>query len=301
MDLNTLNNMYSKMEMPAEMDQRLQETIANRMNSTNKISRKSSRIGLAVAAAFAVMICITQFDSVSAAAEKVMEYFKYRFILTDKDGTEVNVDMKGNYVVLQDNASKKEKWFDSVTLAGNELGVHLLDCENAYAFDDCVEYTPYLTDNDELYGVMLSNKLYSVGDLQNITLYPKESKDGLDRMDYTAGDKYQTPISAQITIRTDKDMTGEYYNNEIGYVEKNHDIDLTKPVPGISDAEVYEIDSLGVKAVLYSVQTDGPIAWGIEDGSISCTTAIFVYQDVEYVYMGGIDHAAMKDFLNTLK
>ncbi len=301
MELNHYQNVYDKIEMPKEMDERLQQTILSRAQEKHNVSKKGYRAGFAVAAAFAIMVCVTQFDSVAAAAERMIEYFKYSFMVEDQEGNAVKVNMEGNYLTLASDASKDECYMDSITMAEEELGVTLLDTSEAYQFDDCVKYTPYLTEGDELYGVMLSNKLYGIGDLQNVKLYPKESDDGLDWLEYDAGSDYQTPISVQVTIRTDKDMTGEYDNNEIGYVSKCQNIDLTNPPEGISDAEIYDVSNLGVKAVLYSVQTDGPIAWNIENGAITCTTAIFVYQGVEYVYMGGIDHDTMKLFLNTLE
>ncbi len=301
MELNRYQNVYDKMEMPKEMDERLQQTIISRAQEKHGMSKKGYRAGVAVAAAFAVMVFVTQFDTVAAAAERVIDYFKYSFMVEDQEGNAVKVEMKGGYLTLDSDASKDECYMDSLSMVEEELGVALLDTSAAYQFDDCVTYTPYLTDDGELYGVMLSNHLYAMGDLQDVTLHARESEDGLDWMEYAAGADYQTPISAQVTIRTDKDMTGEYDNNEIGYVSKCQNIDLTNPPAGISDAEIYDMSSLDVKAVLYSVQTDGPIAWSIEEGAITCTTAVFVYEGVEYVYMGGIDHDTMKSFLDTLK
>lgn len=301
MELKHYQNMYDKMDMPTDMDERLQKAILGKMDERKNGNKKRYHAGIAVAAAFAVMVFVTQFDTVAAAAERVIEYFRYSFVVEDKEGNAVKVDMEGNYLTLSSNASKDESYMDSITMAGKELGVKLLDTSESYQYDECVKYTPYLTEDNELYGVMLSDKLYSVGDLQNVELHQREEEGGLDWMEYTAGAKYQTPISVQVTIRTDKDMTGEYDNNEIGYVSKCQNIDLTNPPAGISDSEIYDMSNLGVKAVLYSVQTDGPIAWNIEEGAITCTTAIFVYQGVEYVYMGGIDHDTMKSFLDTLK
>lgn len=301
MNINDCQNMYDKMVMPREMDERMQKAILNRMEEKRDVRKKGYRAGFAVAAAFAVMVCIAQFDSVSAAAERVMEYFRYTFLVENQEGNVVEVNMEGNYLTLDSAAPKNECYMDSITMAGEKMGVKLLEADKPYLYDECVNYTPYLTEDDELYGVMLSNKLYATGDLQNVSLHQKGDEGGLDWIEYTAGVNYQTPISVQVTIRTDKDMTGEYDNNEIGYVSKSQNIDLTNPPEGISDAEIYEMSHLGVNAVLYSVQTDGPIAWNIEEGAISCTTAIFVYQGIEYVYMGGVNHDTMKLFLDTLR
>jgi len=148
---------------------------------------------------------------------------------------------------------------------------------------------------------MLSDKLYVVGDLQNVTLHRKDEMNGVDWMEYAAGTDYQAPISAQVTIRTDKDMSGEYDNNEIGYVSESQKVDLTSDDAGIFEAEVYEMKKLNTKVVLYSIYTDGPVSWNITEGTVKCTVAVFVYEGVEYVYMGGVAHDTMKAFLETLK
>lgn len=301
MNLNHYQSMYKKMEMSDEMDERIRDAILNKTDSKRMRRRKSYRAGLAVAAAFAIAICITRFDSVVAAAEKVIDIFTYTFILNDADGDEVEIDMIGEYLTLSPDAPTEYTYMDSMTDVGEEIGVKLLDTDEFYAYEDCVEYEPFLTEDGELYGVMLSDKLYAVGDLENVTLYPKESEEGIDWMEYSAGAKYQTPMSVQVTIRTDKDAEEDYKDDALGYVSKSQQINLTKPFKNTFDAEVYDMKNLGVKAVLYSVQTDGPMSWGIEDGSITCTSALFVYQGVEYVYMGGIDHDTMKAFLDTLE
>ncbi len=300
MSAQDFQNMYEKMEMPKDMDERIRERMEIELNRGKVRKGNGYRAGLAVAAAFAVMVCITQFDTVSAAAQRMVEFFKYTFVMNDEDGKEVNVDMKGGFVTLLENAPKEDCYMDSMQEAGNTIGVKLLDTDAACMHEDCVQYTPYLTEDGELYGVMLSDKLYAVGDLQDVTLNRREDMTGVDSMTYQAGTNYQTPVSAQITIRTDKDMTGDYDNNEIGYVSKSQKMDLTADADAF-EAEVYELEHLGAKAVLYTIQTDGPVAWNVTEGTVKCTVAVFVYEGVEYVYMGGMNHDTMKAFLDTLK
>ncbi len=301
MNVQDYQNMYEKIEMPKEMDERIRERMINEMNGKKVTKGNNYRAGLAVAAAFAVMVCITQFDTVAAAAERVVEFFKYTFVMNDEDGNAVNVDMKGGFVTLSDNASKDVDYMDSVKEAGDAIGMKLLDTDVACMHEDCVQYTPYLTEDDEVYGVMLSDKLYAVGDLQDVTLHRREGEDGVDWMEYNPGSSYQTPVSAQITIRTDKDLAGDYDNNEIGYVSKSQKIDLTSSDASTFEPEVYEMKNLGVNAVLYSIETDGPVSWNITDGTVKCSVAVFVYEGVEYVYMGGMNHDTMKAFLDTLQ
>lgn len=300
MNLYDYQNMYKKMEMPKEMDERIRERMTGELNRKKVMRSNGYRFGFAVAAAFALIVCVTQFDTIVAAAEKMARFIRYTFVVNDDSGNAVDVDMTGVFVTLLEDAPKDLCYMDSVKAAGESMGITLLDTEQAYLYEGCVEYTPYLTKDEELYGVMLSDKLYSVGDLQDVTLHRKGEDGGIDWMEYNQGVNYQTPISVQITIHTDKDMTGEYENNEIGYVSKSQKIDLTADDAGTFEAEVYEAGNLGVKVVLYSVHTDGPMSWNIEDGSVKCCVAVFVYEGVEYVYMGGVNHETMKMFLDTL-
>ena len=84
-------------------------------------------------------------------------------------------------------------------------------------------------------------------------------------------------------------------------MSKSQKIDLTSSDAGVLEPEVYEMKDLGVKAVLYSIETDGPVSWNITEGTVKCSVAVFVYEGVEYVYMGGMNHDTMKAFLDTLK
>lgn len=300
MNVQDYQNMYQKIEMPKEMDERIRERMTSELNRKNGKRGNGYRAGLAVAAAFAVMVCITQFDMVAAAAERVVDFFKYTFVMKDENGNAVNVDMQGAFVTLLENAPKDMCYMDSVKEAGERIGVTLLDTNDACKHEDCVKYTPYLTEDDEVYGVMLSDQLYAVGDLQDVTLHRRDSEDGVDRMEYNTGTCYQTPVSVQITIRTDKDLAGDYDNNEIGYVSKSQKIDLTAPDAGVFEPEIYEMKNVGVKAVIYSVETDGPVSWNITDGTVRCSVAVFVHEGIEYVYMGGMNHDTMKQFLDML-
>lgn len=161
--------------------------------------------------------------------------------------------------------------------------------------------TDLRSEDGSLYGIVITDKLYSVGDLKNTKLYPKEEEDGLDFLEYTPGSEYRTPIMTQISIRTDKNLDAEYQDNELGFAGSAMDVDLSDSSLGASDAEVYSINKLGTHAVLFTVRTDGPMNWGIESGEIDCCNAVFVYKGVEYVYMGGVSHDTMKAFLNTLE
>ena len=61
-----------------------------------------------------------------------------------------------------------------------------------------------------------------------------------------------------------------------------------------------KIKNLGVKAVLYSIKTDGPEIWNTKKGEINCVNAVFVYKGAEYIYVGGMSNDTMKEFLDSL-
>lgn len=276
MNMSNYQNMYNKMEIPDKMDRKIKENVAGILESKKTTRKKVYRTGFAVAAAFALMVCVANIDSVVAGAKNIFDYFKYTFIVEDKDGTTEEINIVGEFVTISSDAPKKDCFMDSIADAEDKLKVELLDSDESGVNKGSFEYTPYLTDDKEVYGLILSNK------------------------SYVAGDIYQTPISVEITVRTDKDMTGMYDNNEIGYISESRKIDLSGE-GNTYDAEVYELENLGIDVVIYSVETDGPAEWNITDGYITCTTAIFVYQGVEYAYLGGVDRDTMKMFLDTLK
>lgn len=276
MNMSNYQNMYNKMEIPDKMDRKIKENVAGILESKKTTRKKVYRTGFAVAAAFALMVCVANIDSVVAGAKNIVEYFKYTFIVEDKDGTTEEINIVGEYVTISSDAPKKECYMDSIADAEEKLKVELLDSDESGVNKGSFEYTPYLTDDKEVYGLILSNKSYVTGDI------------------------YQTPIAVEITVRTDKDMTGMYDNNEIGYISESRKIDLSGE-GNTYDAEIYELENLGIDVVIYSVETDGPAEWNITDGYITCTTAVFVYQGVEYAYLGGVDRDTMKIFLDTLK
>lgn len=298
MDRNDYQTMYEKMEMSDDMNQKIKDAVRNA-----KTPKRTKRLqaGFGAIAAITLIVCISQTDVVRAAVDKIVHYFTYSFTVEQKDGTTEKVQMKEEYLTLSKDAPKEKLNMNNISEVKDAIGLSLLDTNEAYLYEGCIEYNPIVSEDGELYGVMISDKLYAVGDLKDVKLYPKEREDGLDFLSYSAGKNYQTPILMQISLRTDENITKEYKDNEFGFVSTRMNIDLSNDNSDMYDAEIYELKNLGVKAVLYTVDTDGPINWGIESGSIPCTNAVFVYKGVEYVYMGGVSHDTMKQFLNTLK
>lgn len=301
MNKKDYQTMYEKMDMSNEMDQQIKDAIKNTQMS-KRTSRKSGvRAALSAVAAIALIVGVSRTDVVRAAVDKIVHYFTYSFSVEQKDGTTEKVQMKEEYLTLSKDAPKEDLNMNSISEVGDAIGIHLLDTKEAYQYDGCIEYDPKVSKDGKLYGIVISDKLYATGDLKDVKLYPKEEEDGRDFLFYSTGENYQTPILVQISLRTDENITKEYKDNELGFVSTRMNIDLSNDTSDMYDAEVYELKNLGVKAVLYTVDTDGPINWGIESGNISCTNAVFVYKGVEYVYMGGVSHDTMKQFLNTLE
>lgn len=298
MERKDYHTMYKKMEMSDDMDQKIKAAVKHA-----KTPKRANRFraGFGAVASIALIVCVSRTDVVKAAVDKIVHYFTYSFTVEQKDGTTEKVQMKEEYLTLSKDAPKENLDMNRISEVKDAIGIDLLDTKEAYQYEDCIEYSPKVSEDGELYGIMVSDKLYAIGDLKDVKLYPKEEEDGLDFLSYSAGKDYQTPIMAQISLRTDENTTKEYDDNELGFVSTRMNIDLSNDTSDQYDAEVYELKNLGVKAVLYTVETDGPINWGIESGSIPCTNAVFVYKGVEYVYMGGVSHDTMKQFLNTLE
>lgn len=301
MNKGNYQTMYEKMKMSDEMDKNIKKAIRN-TPIQKRITRKNRyRAGFGAVAVLALIVCASQTDVVRAAVDKIVHYFTYSFTVEQEDGTTEKVQMKEEYLTLSKDAPKEDLNMNSISEVNDAIGINLLDTKEAYQYEGCIEYSPKVSKDGELYGIMVSDKLYAVGDLKDVTLYPKEEENGLDFLSYSEGKNYQTPIMVQMSLRTDENVTKEYKDNELGFVSTRMNIDLSDSTLDVYDAEIYELKNLGVKAVLYTVDTDGPINWGIESGSISCTNAVFVYKGVEYVYMGGVSHDTMKQLLDTLE
>lgn len=286
--------MMDKIVMPEELDHNLKNSILNNQKETKFMKEKRAVKRIAMAAACAVVLVgIANASEISKAAEAVFEYVQYKFTFTDDKGEKENVELQVDYVSIDKAAPKEERIVDSVEQASELIGIQLLHTPEENQEKGLVKYDPKLTDTQEFCGVYVSNKIYSLGDLKYVT-FDKEH----NLLGYEKGEQYNTPIGAQIVVRTDENLTKKYKGHELGYMSDKQMVDLDDQA---SEAEIYELSKIGVKAVLYTVQTDGPIQWGIDEGEFPCTYAIFVYQGVEYLYYGGVSHDTMKVFLDGLQ
>ena len=143
--------------------------------------------------------------------------------------------------------------------------------------------------------------MYSVGDLKNISVNKGTVSDETDLLNYKTTELYKSPIMMQISIRNEtENSTDKYTGEELSFASKNTQIDLTGKSGKKHNAEVYNMKNLKIKAVLFDDKTDGPTGWGYDNTQIKVTMAVFVYNDVEYIYSGGVNHETMKKFLDSL-
>lgn len=295
MNKKEYETMYEKMELSDEMDRQIKNAIM-KTRAVKRTGQKKYRIAIGTAAALVLLVGVGQTDVARAAMDQIARYFSYSFTVAREDGTKEQIQMKEEYITLSQDAPKKSMKMNSISEVNDAIGIHLLDSKEAYLHKGCIEYSPKVSKAGEMYGVTVSAPLYAVGDLKAVKLHEEENY-----LSFSAGKKYQTPMTVQISLRTDENATKEYRDNELGFVSQRMNLDLSQDSSEAYDAEVYELKSLGVKAVLYTIDTDGPIEWRIETDDLSCTNAVFVYEGVEYVYMGGVSHDTMKQFLDTLE
>ncbi|MGN0483341.1 MAG: hypothetical protein ACI4HI_07300 [Lachnospiraceae bacterium] len=298
MQLKEYKNVVDQMRLPEDMDARLKHALFEDQKAKKCIKRKQwmKRV-CAASVAVLFMVAASQTSFLSDVKGAITHFFKYGFTFTQQDGEQTVVDMKMGYLTLKAYAPKEDLYMDSLEEVSDAIGIKLLHSTEEYVDEESVEYRPVLSEQNALEGILISHNYYAVGDMKNISVQKRESENSINTIDYEAGEKYQTPIGVQIAVRTDDNLTSQYQDHELGFVSENVNVNLDDKS---ADAELYEIPDLGVKAVLFTVETDGPMTWGIEDGTIDVTNAVLVYQGVEYVYCGGVSHDTMKEFLDTL-
>lgn len=209
--------------------------------------------------------------------------------------------MTGEYLKIRTDACRKDTKMNTLYDIEKELGVNLLSSPIAYEDEENLyTYNPHISDDEEMYGVMIMNDFYSVGDLKDVKSKTYANWSDANDIYYNSGDNYKSPIFAQITIRTDKNASAAYDNHELNYFGLDWNLDESNEY---SNIETYEIKNLGVKAVMYTAESDGIVSWENLSGDEveSITTTMFVYEGIEYVYAGDVSHDTMKAFLDTLE
>lgn len=302
MNINEYKHMYEKMEISDELDVQIRNRIMNLgENKPIKVKYQHTKMIVALATiAFVIGILGINNNTVSAAIEKVIQYFAETIWITNSNGDTEAIDMVQKYITLSNRAPKKMTKFDSMKSVSEKIGIKLLESPKEYSAGKCVNYTPCVDEKGKLLSVTIGDAIYCIGDLKNINLFPSANADEMDIMNYDPGEHFKTPVMVQINIKTDENLNENYRNNELSFVSERMNIDLTEETRKDTHAEVYTLKTLGTKVVLFDMETDGPASWDLTQ-PITTTNAVFVYEGIEYIYAGGVSHETMKEFLETLQ
>lgn len=301
MKLDDYRETYRKIEVSEGMDDRIRSGVIDRKR---KMARRPIIKAACAVAAAVFVIGALQIPAVSVAAEQLVARFTGQVLVHKEDGTEVKVDLvgkeDGQYLKINESARKEDCKIDSLKEAEKELGVSLLKSKEAAEEENCISYNPYVSKNGVLNGVMLINYAYMFGDLQDVKTTTFEEWGFGNVVSYRFGKEYHSPIMIQILIRSDRKEGVDYENHELEYAGISEE---RSEKEGTKDVTLYKIKNLGVKAILSTVDTDGPNAWKNQDGEkiTNCTDALFVYKGVEYRYIGAVSQEVMEEFLEGLE
>lgn len=288
---------YDCIDTTSEVDARIRENVLTAVeNASEKDSRKIRGKFLygkmiAVAAVAAICVGIFQIPSVSAKAEEIWKSFTNRYIFSDSGEI---VEMTGKYIPIHEDASKEERKYDTIADVEKELGIDLLESPDAYTGDsDLIGYSPYLSDDNQIYGVYIQDQFYLLGDLQNVETYIYESMDSSNEISYDAGDEYKSPVSMEIYLRGNGESTIDYEGQELECIGVNWEL---------NHAQLYKCENLGINIVLDSIESDGIAVWRNNNVQVRpMSTMYFVYDGVEYRFFGEVSLDTMKEIAENLK
>lgn len=326
MRLEEYKQVYDKVTLSKEADERILQELQEKVsNSGMKQKRKGIRFAQ-VAAAVAVLVLavgIMQFPAVASTAQDLVSSFtdyvvvskssqedieKMEKLLESGEGIEFGYPTSvyeyndsGEYLEVNSDAPRKECKMDCMDAVSKALGIDLLQSGDAYEQENCILYTPYVSESGALNGVILQDTFYALGDIRDpkIEVFKDLEKDG--RISYHDGEEYHSPIMMEAAIRTN---AGEELDNEIPELDYSRQfVDLTGEDSGTAIVqEIHEIESLGVEATL-SFDVPGSHTWNKLDGEEppQCIDAVFTYQGVEYRYVGAVSIETMQEFLEGLE
>lgn len=322
MRLEEYRKIYDEVSLSKEADERILQALQEAQSSGKK--RNSSRVRavrIAVAAAVLVLaVGIMKFPAVASTTKTLVTGFT-NFVLNSGESSQEDIEKmekrmegveygyptsvyeysdSGEYLEINPDAPKKECKMDSMDAVSEMLGIDLLQSKDAYQQENCILYTPYVSESGALNGAVLIDDFYALGDIREAeySIFPEVETS--NAICYRPGEKYQSPIRMEITMRTDDAEGVDYDNHELDYggrIEAREDNDAEK-------TENYVIQNLGgVNAMLSLDETDGVSTWGKLEGEeiSSCVSAYFLYQGVEYRYVGAVSLETMQEFLEGLE
>ena len=311
---------YDKVSLSKEADERILEELLREKEDVIMMRRKRKKwiTGTAVAAvaAAAFVVGVARIPAMGSAAEDAISSLTNLIVIDSNSKDEVGpiegreygyptsvyeYSDGGEYLHVNSDAPKKECRMASVLEVSQVLGVDLLQSKDAYEAKDSILYTPYVSDGGALNGVILKNDFYALGDIRDAEFNVSgdlKTEDGYIYVSYREGEKYHSPIMMEVTIRTDNNEGADDGNHEPDYGGRQ-----LKTDEGAIISELYEIENLGVTAQLTVDDTPGPYTWNKLDGYKinSVADAYFVYQGVEYRYVGAVSKETMEEFLETLE
>lgn len=293
----TYKSLYSKIQTSEETDQRILLNLKKNLREERK--QRHQKLVLKFAVTILFCFVIMQVKPIYAAVEKVVQHFVNTFELHGGDLEGTVVDMEGDYLKLNPDAKKEWCKMDSVEQIGKMLGIDILESTEEYDALNDISYYPYVSKKGVLNGVMLINHSYVMGDLQNVELKTYSDITAKSMLICDPGEKYKSPIGMEITIRSDQEEGVDYENQELAYeglymkLEEKGDV---------SNIQLKEIEYLEIYAVLYTLNAVGPFDTLMENSAdiASVTVAMFMYEGIEYVYMGAVSYETMLEFLYTL-
>lgn len=259
-------SMYEKINTSEEMDERIQNAVMQK-----KLYKKQYHFVGKAAVAVVVLTVILCMPTVQTIAMEMWETFSNYFVVDKGENENSVIEMEGGYLTISPKASKKACKMDSILQASNNIGISLLYSTEELKEKDGISYHPYVSKKGDLNGVTLINHFYADG-----------------------------PIALEIIIRSKNNAGVDYDNHELEYAGAKWSL---VEAESISDIHLYEIPQLGVNAIIYTTQSDGPALWEEKDIEAveSLTGVIFMYEGIEYKYLGAITQEEMKEFLNTLQ
>lgn len=263
-----------------------------------RISEMKNRKWVTMAAAliilFLLSVTLSQVPQVQAMAKEIRTRFT-SLIQFDTQGEKVEYSIHSEYASVS-NMPDQSCRYDSLDQLEQEMGILLLRAQNEFTADQSIEYTPYISQDGTLNGFMLIDHGYLTGDLKNVKY---GNFDETNWITYEKGQEYCSPISVQITVRTDKNSGVDYNNHELEYAGRI--LDLTES--GVSDVNVVEVEQLNTNAIIATVVTDGPECWRCQSDyqTTEATYAFLVYKGIEYMYIGDVSQETMKQVLYGLE
>ena len=313
MRLEEYKQVYDKVSLSKEADERILQSLMEEVpDSGVRQKRKGIRFA-GVAAAVAVLVLavgIMQFPAVASTTQDLVS--RLTIMIVDEELQKEGVDYGGptsiyvysdsvGYLTVNSDAPKKECKMASLDEVSEALGIGLLQSGDAHEQKNCIRYTPYVSNNGVLNGVILQDTFYALGDIRDPKIEVSKDTDKDDTISYREGEKYHSPIMMEATIRTDNAKGVDEENFELDYSGRS--VDLTgKDAGTMIVQETYEIESLGVEAVL-SMDVPGSHTWNKLDGEefYQCVDAFFTYQGIEYRYVGAVSIETMQEFLEGLE